>query len=100
MRSLNRRYRGIDRCTDVLSFPLFEDLPEAPARDLLLGDVVICVPQALRQAAAAGSSLARELDRLFVHGLLHLLGFDHEAGPVEARRMAAREARILRALHG
>jgi len=97
MRSLNRRYRGKDRTTDVLSFPLREGKFPPVQRDLL-GDIVLCIPVAVRQARAAGETLFQEVDRLLVHGLLHLLGYDHERGGREARRMEARERRLRAAL--
>ncbi len=75
MRALNREYRGRDRATDVLSFPLGEALP---AGGLYAGDVLICVPLAEAQARRQGHSLARELLLLSIHGLLHLKGMDHE----------------------
>jgi probable rRNA maturation factor len=70
MRSLNRRWRRLDRPTDVLSFPSGERLT--------LGDLVIDVPYARRQARLHGHATARELQILLAHGLLHLLGYDHE----------------------
>jgi probable rRNA maturation factor len=93
MRTLNRRYRGKDRTTDVLSFPLREG-KFSRVQHHLLGDIVISVPAAARQARAAGEPLLDEIDRLLVHGFLHLLGYDHERGEVEARRMEARESRL------
>ncbi len=97
MRTLNRRYRGKDRTTDVLSFPMREGA-FADLRPELLGDIVISVPAAERQAKEAGHSLIREIERLLVHGLLHLLGYDHERGPAAARRMRRREREILERL--
>jgi len=73
MRRLNRTYRGKDRPTDVLSFP-GEETPDG----VHLGDVVICVPVARRQAARAGHDVALELEVLLLHGVLHCLGYDHE----------------------
>jgi rRNA maturation RNase YbeY len=92
MRGLNRRYRGIDRATDVLAFAQQEGAGGTPHG--LLGDVVISVDTARRQARDAGSSLGAEADRLLIHGLLHLLGYDHERSAAEARRMQRRE-RVL-----
>lgn len=66
---------------------------------LLLGDVVISLPTARRQAAEQGHGLFDEVIRLLVHGVLHLLGYDHERGPREAARMARRERAILRMIH-
>ncbi|HEX5110665.1 MAG TPA: rRNA maturation RNase YbeY [Vicinamibacterales bacterium] len=85
VRALNRRYRRADRPTDVLSFPA-----EEPDQ---LGDVVIAAGVARRQARAAGHSLATELRVLALHGLLHLLGYDHER---DAGRMARVERRLRR----
>jgi rRNA maturation RNase YbeY len=96
MRGLNRRWRGRDRPTDVLSFSQLEG--EGAAPPALLGDVVISVPTARRQAAACGESLGRESERLLIHGLLHLLGYDHERSAAEARRMQRRERALARAL--
>ena len=94
MRRLNRLYRRTDRTTDVLAFPMRKhSARRAPA---LLGDVVISLPQAARQAAQAGHALERELTVLVIHGLLHLLGYDHERSAREARRMSRREATVLR----
>lgn len=86
MRALNRRWRGMARPTDVLSFPLLE-------RDSL-GDVVISLDTARRQAREGGWALATELRRLLAHGILHCRGYDHEQR-AEARRMAAAERRLL-----
>jgi rRNA maturation RNase YbeY len=96
MHELNRSWRGKNRPTDVLAFSQREGAGAAP--DGLLGDVVISVDTARRQAAALGHSLAAEGDRLLVHGLLHLLGYDHERSAPEARRMQRQERALLRAL--
>ena len=96
MQDLNRRYRGIDRPTDVLSFSLVEG-PGAEHRGRLLGDVVIDVETAAGQARRRHRSLDDEIERLLVHGVLHLLGHDHEQ-PDEARAMRAEERRVRRAL--
>ena len=93
MRRLNRSYRGLDATTDVLAFAMREAHgPRTP----LLGDVVISLDTAARQAAAQGHDLRREIAALLVHGILHLLGFDHERGAPEARRMKAKERAILK----
>ena len=89
MRSLNKRARGIDRTTDVLSFPA-APTPGSP----LLGDLVICLPVARRRAAALRRSLAAELRLYAVHGLLHLLGHDHHT-PRDTARMRRQELRLL-----
>ena len=76
---LNRDYRGVDRVTDVLSFPQFADLNSIPAEGpLVLGDVVICKEVCSEQAESYGHSFDREIVYLFVHSILHLLGYDHE----------------------
>ena len=97
MRGLNRRYRGKDRTTDVLAFPM-RGVPHSSSH--LLGDVVIAVPTAARQAKQGHRSLAEELTVLLVHGILHLCGYDHERSKTEARRMHRRERMILRSISG
>jgi len=94
MQALNRRWRARDRPTDVLSFAQREGPGGAP--DGMLGDVVISVDTARRQAAERGSTVGREADRLLIHGLLHLLGYDHERSEAEARRMRRRERALAR----
>ena len=89
MRALNRRYRGQDRPTDVLAFPAGD------SGSGFLGDIVISVPYAEREARRRREPGAREIDRLLVHGLLHLMGYDHETDDGE---MDALEARIRRRL--
>jgi rRNA maturation RNase YbeY len=95
MRSLNRQYRGKDRSTDVLAFAMRE-APHSSAD--LLGDVVIAVPTAVRQAKQGQRSLDEELTVLLVHGILHLCGYDHERSEKDARRMQRRERMILRSI--
>lgn len=93
---LNREYRGIDAPTDVLAFSLEEGEDEnlrLPGPELL-GDVVICVPRAHRQAREWGHSFAREILYLTAHGLLHLLGYDHQ-NEVDKRRMREKEEHFL-----
>jgi probable rRNA maturation factor len=107
MRQLNRQYRGVDRTTDVLSFPQHsaEELKcrssevssgsarfcASPSQDrdygLPLGDIVVNLHKAARQAAEHGSAFNDELKRLLIHGLLHLIGHDHEKGAYAARKM-------------
>jgi probable rRNA maturation factor len=96
MRELNRDWRGRDRPTDVLSFAQRDGDGGAP--DQLLGDVVISVDTARRQAEERGESLAREGERLLIHGVLHLLGYDHEVSEREARRMQRRERALAQRL--
>ena len=96
MRRLNREWRGKDRPTDVLAFSQREGIVRPPAE--ILGDVVISVATARRQAKERGETLGRESDRLLIHGVLHLLGYDHERGATEALRMQRRERMLARLL--
>ena len=96
MRKLNRQWRGRDRTTDVLAFAQREGAGGAPGG--LLGDVVISVDTARRQAAERGHPLTVEGERLLIHGVLHLLGYDHERSAAEARRMQRRERALARCL--
>jgi probable rRNA maturation factor len=100
IRALNRDYRDVDRTTDVLSFPLADpaDLAEA-GRPVFLGEIYVSVDTARAQARAARRPYARETAHLALHGLLHLLGFDH-ATRDGRRKMAALERTLLRALRG
>ena len=96
MRTLNRSYRGRDKTTDVLAFSQIEGAPVLTGEDdsEALGDVVIALPAARRQARAGGWTLEEELLRLLVHGVLHLLGYDHEKSRREAARMRRAELRL------
>ena len=102
LRDLNRSFRGLDEPTDVLSFPLEEAaagdvaFPRAPGEQVAreLGDIVISVQWAARQAEQAGRPLPLELRHLALHGALHLLGHGHE-GASEERALRAREERHL-----
>ncbi len=95
VRTLNRRYRGQDKPTDVLSFPADMADPETGAR--YLGDVVIAYPVAAAQARRGGHPVLEELRLLTVHGVLHLLGYDDQE-PAARQTMWAVQARILDAL--
>ena len=96
IRELNRRYAGEDHATDVLSFGA-GDTPGEPGEGGVLGDIVLSLDHLTRQAEAAGHSLERETAVLTVHGLLHLLGYDH-AEPDDERRMFARTDEIIAGL--
>jgi len=106
IRRLNREFRGKDSPTDVLSFSQIEDigsrashldrLGEVPGT--LLGDVVISIDTALRQAARYRVTPAARLRTLLIHGTLHLVGYDHERSRVDARRMFARERELVKAV--
>jgi probable rRNA maturation factor len=99
VRELNRLYRGKDEATDVLSFAAMEGMQfqtgpeEAPS----LGEIVVCLPVAEAQAAAANRGVAGEVAHLLVHGLLHVLGYDHEEA-ADSAAMQAREDELLAAL--
>ncbi|SRR6266571_2226984 len=99
IRELNREYAGDDTPTDVLAFSLREGEEFAsPDGVLRLGEVIISYPTARRQAADAGIPVEREIEHLLVHGVLHLLGYDH-AEPQEEERMRARERDLLAAFN-
>src|SRR5579863_727216 len=93
IRRLNRQWRRIDRATDVLSFPVVDDLTP-PRATALMGDVVLAFETVAREAQEQGKPLADHLRHLVVHGVLHLMGYDHEA-PEEAERMEALETEVL-----
>lgn len=107
IQKLNNYFRNIDEPTDVLSFnsignlsedlAKFEDLSEVEEEvetDATLGDVIICIEKAQKQALEKNISLKEELHILFIHGVLHLLGYDHET-PEEAKEMFALQEKIL-----
>lgn len=95
MRKLNRTYRQRDYATDVLAFPM-QEASHSPLA--FVGDVVICVPVALAQATRFGNSANEEILRLLIHGVLHLLGYDHETTEREAKRMKRKEHVIFNRL--
>lgn len=94
---LNAEYRHLDRPTDVLAFAMREGDGGRLHPDVL-GDVVISLDTAARQAAARGAPVADEVRVLLTHGLLHLLGYDHERSPAEARRMFSRQRGLVQRL--
>lgn len=95
MRRLNRTYRNQDRTTDVLAFAYREVKSDVAP---LLGDVVISIPEARRQAKACSHSLDEEVLRLLIHGVLHLVGYDHERSRQQARRMQRKETELFETL--
>jgi len=98
IRNLNKIYRQKDRVTDVLSFPLGVNGKYDISKETgyaLLGDVVISLETAMRQAEVYGHSLEREIGFLTVHSMLHLLGYDHENSPLEERQMREKEETVL-----
>ncbi|MEA4847932.1 MAG: rRNA maturation RNase YbeY [Clostridiaceae bacterium] len=108
IRSLNNEYRGIDRETDVLSFPMAEFIEEGLEEDdedaeyieeeIALGDIVISMEKALEQSEKYGHSFDRELAFLLVHGMLHLLGYDHDEGASEGE-MFDKQEEILKSIN-
>lgn len=105
IRILNRDYRNKDMATDVLSFPMEEEMVDGAEPQIIggptervLGDLVISVEMAVAQAAEYGHDVERELAFLAVHGLLHLLGYDHEQGVEAEAEMQAEEKRVLSVL--
>lgn len=98
IQEINREHRKIDAVTDVLSFPLGENghydvNPETGAK--MLGDIVLSIERAVEQAEQFGHSLQREIGYLTVHSILHLLGYDHVDGGLEAVRMREREEAVM-----
>lgn len=95
IKALNKRYRGIDRPTDVLAFPMDEDWEAADRQPPLLGDIVISMEKTHSQAREHKHPPDSELLILLIHGILHLIGYDHERSPMEERRMRRKENLIL-----
>lgn len=96
MQGINSQFRNKNSPTDVLSFPRGQQFFSAPSNDL--GDILICLPLAKKQAAEYEGTLKEELERLTVHGLLHLCGYDHEINEKEARKMFRLQEKILKSL--
>lgn len=97
IRTLNKKYRGKNKATDVLSFPLNEEVGTGATAGgiIALGDIFICLPTAKEYALKEDKSLSSQLALLTVHGFLHLLGYDHEKSKKEERKMAKLQNRIL-----
>lgn len=108
MRKLNLLYRGLDKTTDVLSFPLTDHVTDRvpdqsnakgmPLPGNALGDIVVSIPMAVAQAETYGVSFRNELLRLLIHGLLHLIGYDHEKNAYQKKRMQTKERELIDAL--
>lgn len=102
IKNLNKIYRNKDSVTDVLSFPLTDAEGKMEINQetgaVLLGDVVISLETAVKQAANYGHSLEREIGFLTVHSMLHLLGYDHETGQLDQRIMREKEEFVLEKL--
>ena len=98
---LNKKYRNVDRPTDVLSFPLFDfegDTEEPPIDEVMsnLGDIVISLEKAKEQAEEYGHSFEREVAFLCVHSMLHLLGYDHETSEEDEIEMRSKQTEIMK----
>jgi probable rRNA maturation factor len=91
---LNQRYLGLHGPTDVLAFPMLNG-SSFPFATALLGDVVISVDTAVAESVRLGEALERTIFRLLIHGILHLLGYDHDKSPREAARMTREQNRLL-----
>ena len=101
IREINKQYRNIDRVTDVLSFPMFENKSEIcvdSSNTAFLGSMVICRQRAEQQAEEYGHSVTREAEFLAVHSTLHLLGYDHEISAENEREMFQKQEEILNAM--
>lgn len=99
IRKLNKQYRNIDRTTDVLSFPLYEDGDFSDAyllREAELGDIVISLERAKEQACELGHGFLREVAFLAIHSTLHLLGYDHERSPEDDEEQCRRQREIIK----
>ncbi len=94
MAALNRKYRGRNRSTNVLAFPM-EDGTNSVVTSPMLGDIVVSVDTALAQAQESGEPVEETVYQLLIHGLLHLLDYDHERSTVDADRMEEEQARLL-----
>ncbi len=98
IRQENKKHRNVDSVTDVLSFPLgengqYDTNPATGAK--MLGDILICVSRAFEQAEQFGHSFRREIAYLTAHSMLHLLGYDHEAGGLESVHMREKEEAVM-----
>jgi probable rRNA maturation factor len=95
IRELNHQFRGIDRSTDVLSFPQILEGELETLGALVLGDIAISLETALRQSEEHGLSFEKELTLLLIHGILHLLGYDHEISDQQEERMRSKTRELF-----
>ncbi len=93
MKRLNKRWRGKNRVTDVLSFDYRLQIPDSKFQ--VYGEIIICYPQAVRQARECGHGVHEEIKTLLVHGILHLCGYDHEKSARQAKEMEKMQKRIM-----
>ena len=94
IQEINKAYRNIDRVTDVISFALEDQKDDFQLEERVLGDIFICIPRMQEQAVSYGHSEKRELAFLVVHGLLHLLGYDHQT-KIDEEKMFGLQKEIL-----
>ena len=99
MRAVNRQYRGLDKPTNVLSFALEEGMPMPPGGPRVLGDIVISAETIIREAGPLGYTDEEMFLFYLIHGLLHLIGYNHELGEAEAARQEAETERLFYALY-
>ncbi|MFH1156775.1 MAG: rRNA maturation RNase YbeY [Pseudomonadota bacterium] len=95
VRELNSAYRGIDKATNVLAFPMMEG-EFAEVTPGLLGDIAISVDTAVREAQEAGITLNERMSQLLIHGILHLVGYDHESGENDALAMESKSLELMK----
>ena len=100
IKELNKNYRGADKATNVLSFPMQEEIPDKETGNskdypILLGDVVISTDTAQREADEAGISLNERISQLLIHGVLHLIGYDHEKSEKDKKDMEDKSRELL-----
>jgi len=99
MKQLNEQYRGLESTTDVLSFPQIETQNlKLKTQNFIIGDIVINIHKAWRQADEYNLGFYEELKRLLVHGILHLIHYDHETSQHQKKKMKAKEKELLEAL--
>lgn len=98
IRAINRQYRGIDRATDVLSFPMDDSEEEYAGEIAELGDIVLSLERAHEQSEEYGHSYEREVAFLCVHSVLHLLGYDHEVSEEADAEMREKQRKVMKAM--
>lgn len=91
IRALNKKYLRKNRVTDVLTFGESQKFPILPKKELKLGEIVICLREVKKNAKRFGSAFEKELARVLIHGILHLLGYDHEKNKMGAEKMRKKE---------
>lgn len=95
MRELNKKYRGKNRVTDVLAFSQNQKFPIIPKSELGLGEIVICLREVKKNAKRYNLTFEKELSKVLIHGILHLLGYDHEISSEKAKMMEEKQEHYL-----